>query len=126
MSYAYESRVLGTGVLSPTGHYLNIASSNWAPGKGGIEEANGLRTYLNLAYYGIKNAAASVGLGEKGMGYSFVAIVPDGEMLAGILAQLEMGAVRAVIDKQFDLAEAKQAYEHLETGRAKGKVVIKI
>jgi NADPH:quinone reductase-like Zn-dependent oxidoreductase len=43
------------------------------------------------------------------------------------LAKLaESGAVRAVIDKTFALNEVSTAMEYLETGRARGKVLVNI
>ena len=38
---------------------------------------------------------------------------------------LEKGTIRAVIDRQYNLSEARQAYEYLEEGRATGKVVLR-
>jgi len=65
-----------------------------------------------------------VGLG--GIRYSFVAVNPSGEQLSQVLAELEKGTVKAVIDSEFELKDARAAYEFLETGRARGKVVIRI
>ena len=36
------------------------------------------------------------------------------------------GALKAVIDSQFDLSEAGKAQTHLETRRAKGKIVLNL
>ena len=148
MSYMYEDRALrGDAVLADDGHYVNIASSGWAVGEEGMEDANGIGSYLNLAYYGARRLA---GLG--GVRYSFVAVIPSGEQLSRVLAEVEKGTVKAVIDSevrrserdvdsplpnsdaisntrarsQFELKDARAAYEHLETGRARGKVVVRI
>lgn len=37
---------------------------------------------------------------------------------------LESGALRAVIEKRYPLAESAEAIRYLETGRARGKVVV--
>ena len=65
-------------------------------------------------------------LGLTGFKYTFVAVNPSGSRLASVLSELEKGTVSAVIDSEYDLEDAKAAYERLETGRARGKVVVRI
>jgi NADPH:quinone reductase-like Zn-dependent oxidoreductase len=48
---------------------------------------------------------------------------PDLTTLAKLM---ESGALRSVIDKTFTLTEVSTAMEYLETGRARGKVIVKI
>ncbi len=50
----------------------------------------------------------------------------DGEMLAEIGRLVEAGAIRPVIDRVFALDQIAEAHRYLETGRARGKVVIAI
>ncbi|GMH80214.1 hypothetical protein TrST_g7794 [Triparma strigata] len=129
MSYAYEKRTLSgdSNVISPTGHYLNIASSSWDL-KGGVEEANGLSTYTNIFTYGVKNFLSRIGLKEKGVSYSFVAVEPCGEQLAMIFKEIEDDNIRAVVDSEFEfnVEGVREAYRRLETGRAKGKILVKM
>jgi NADPH:quinone reductase-like Zn-dependent oxidoreductase len=48
---------------------------------------------------------------------------PDLEYLAGLMAE---GKLKSVIDRRYPLAEAPEAVRYLETGRARGKVVIDV
>jgi alcohol dehydrogenase len=48
----------------------------------------------------------------------------DGEQLSEIIRLVDTGAVRPVIDRTFPFAETLAALDYVDTGRAKGKVVI--
>jgi len=58
--------------------------------------------------------------------YSFLFVHPDSRQLAEIGKLLEVGHIRPVIDKVFPFDQAKDAPAYLETGRAKGKVVVQM
>ncbi len=62
----------------------------------------------------------------KGVRTSMVVRRSDGEALARIAALVESGAVRPVVDRVFDLDEIVEAHRYLESGRARGKVVIRV
>ena len=51
---------------------------------------------------------------------------PSGARLAELAARVEEGAVRPVIDRVFSLEETAEAHRYLETGRARGKVVLNV
>lgn len=53
-------------------------------------------------------------------------MAPDGQMLAEIVDLINSGAVKPVIDSIFPLAQAGDAYDRLETGRAVGKIVVAV
>ncbi|MEY8710510.1 NADP-dependent oxidoreductase [Mangrovibacter phragmitis] len=63
---------------------------------------------------------------KRDIQYSFLFVHPDGMQLEKISELLEAGSLYPVIDKIFSFEDAKQALAYLETGRAKGKVVIKL
>lgn len=48
------------------------------------------------------------------------------EDLAQIAAWLDEGKLRGVIDKEYAFKDVVRAFEHLETGRATGKIVIRV
>jgi NADPH:quinone reductase-like Zn-dependent oxidoreductase len=48
----------------------------------------------------------------------------NGEDLAALARLMQSGAVRTVIDRRYPLAETAAAMRYLETGRARGKVII--
>ena len=49
---------------------------------------------------------------------------PSGTDLAYLASLIEAKKLEVVIDRVFPFAEAKEAMAYLETGRAKGKVVL--
>jgi alcohol dehydrogenase len=51
---------------------------------------------------------------------------PSGEQLNVIKGYIEGGLIKPIIDKVYLLKDAEQAFHYLESGRAKGKVVIRI
>lgn len=58
--------------------------------------------------------------------YSFLFVRPDGHQLAQIGALLDAAHIRPVIDRVFPFDQAKEGLAYLETGRAKGKVVVQL
>jgi NADPH:quinone reductase-like Zn-dependent oxidoreductase len=56
--------------------------------------------------------------------YSFLFMKASGEQLGAIAALVDAGAIRPVIDRVFPFESAKDAMAYVESGRAKGKVVI--
>jgi NADPH:quinone reductase-like Zn-dependent oxidoreductase len=63
---------------------------------------------------------------EKNAQYKFIFMHPNGEHLNEIKSLVEDGKIKPIIDKVYPFAESVQAFTHLATGRAKGKIVIKI
>jgi NADPH:quinone reductase-like Zn-dependent oxidoreductase len=63
---------------------------------------------------------------KRDVGYSFLFVRPDGGQLAEIGGIIDAGGIRPVIDKVFPFDQATQALAYLETGRAKGKVVVRL
>jgi NADPH:quinone reductase-like Zn-dependent oxidoreductase len=58
--------------------------------------------------------------------FSFLFMKASGEQLRRIAALIEAGHIRPVIDKTFPFQSTNEALAYVETGRAKGKVVIKV
>ena len=50
----------------------------------------------------------------------------QGSQLEKITALIEAGAIFPVVDKVFSFDQTNEALAYVETGRAKGKVVIKV
>jgi NADPH:quinone reductase-like Zn-dependent oxidoreductase len=75
-------------------------------------------------------AVLSAGVRKKakrlGVNYSFLLMRAQGEQLNQITTLIESGVIKPVIDKVFSFEESNEALSYVETGRAKGKVVIKI
>ncbi len=58
--------------------------------------------------------------------YSFLLMRANGEQLRDIASLIDSGAIRPVVDRVFPFESTKEAIAYVETGRAKGKVAIKI
>lgn len=58
--------------------------------------------------------------------FSFLFMKASGDQLRQIATLLEAGAVRPVVDKVFPFQSTNEALAYVETGRAKGKVVIQV
>ena len=63
---------------------------------------------------------------EKEAVYKFIFMHPNGAHLNEIKSLVEDGKIKPIIDKVYPFTESVQAFTHLATGRAKGKIVIKI
>lgn len=53
-------------------------------------------------------------------------VAPDGSTLAVISRLLESGDVKVYVDRVFDLADAAEAHRAIESGRTRGKLVLKV
>ncbi len=61
---------------------------------------------------------------SRGIDYAFLFMRADGAQLAQIAKLIDAGVIRPVVDKVFPFAQTPEALAYVETGRAKGKVVI--
>ena len=50
----------------------------------------------------------------------------DGKQLAELTSLIEAGMIKPVVDKTFPFEETNDALAYVESGRAKGKVVVKV
>lgn len=58
--------------------------------------------------------------------YSFLFMKPSGEQLRIIADLIEAGKIKPVIDRTFSFEDAQKAMEYAESGRAKGKIIVKM
>ncbi|PGS40403.1 NADPH:quinone reductase [Bacillus thuringiensis] len=58
--------------------------------------------------------------------YSFLFMKPSGDQLRTIANYIEAGKIKPVIDRVFPFEDAQKAMEYSESGRAKGKIILKI
>ncbi|MED0978478.1 NADP-dependent oxidoreductase [Bacillus paramycoides] len=58
--------------------------------------------------------------------YSFLFMKPSGDQLRIIANYIESRKIKPVIDRVFPFEDAQKAMEYSESGRAKGKIIIKI
>ncbi|MER2118836.1 MAG: NADP-dependent oxidoreductase [Solibacillus sp.] len=58
--------------------------------------------------------------------YTFLFMEPSGEQLSIIANYIEAGNIKPIIDKVFSFDDAQKAMEYAESGRAKGKIILKL
>lgn len=58
--------------------------------------------------------------------YRFLMMVANGSQLDKIGKLLEDGSIKPIVDKVFDFNDAKEALKYQKSGRAKGKIIIKM
>lgn len=63
---------------------------------------------------------------QRKVAYDFLFMKASGPQLEEIAALIDAGHIRPVIDRVYPFAETNAAIAHVESGRAKGKVVIKV
>ena len=60
------------------------------------------------------------------MSLSFLFMRASGAQLREISALVDSGVIRPVVDRVFPFEATKEAMAYVESGRAKGKVVVKV
>lgn len=80
-----------------------------------------VKIVVSLTSAGIRKKAR-----KNNIDYSFLFMRAQGEQLSKITALIESGIIRPVVDKIFTFEKTNEALSYVESGRAKGKVVIKI
>jgi NADPH:quinone reductase-like Zn-dependent oxidoreductase len=69
--------------------------------------------------YGIRSRAR-----RAGIGYRYLFMHPSGSDLAQLAELIEQGKLKVVVDKTYPFAKVSEALAYVESGRAKGKVVV--
>lgn len=108
-------------ILKPGGHLISISgppTPTFATARG---LAWPLKQVMRLLSHGIRSKAK-----QKGVTYSFVFMRADGAQLSDITSLVESGAIVPVIDRVFPFEDTQGALAHVESGRAKGKVVVEL
>ncbi|NSX32352.1 NADP-dependent oxidoreductase [Brevundimonas vesicularis] len=108
-------------VLKPGGKLISISG----PPDPAFARAQGLnwiiRQVIGLGSRKIRAAARA-----RRVDYSFVFMRADGEQLSRITTLIEAGDIRPVLDRVFPFEDLNAALAYIETGRAKGKVVVSL
>lgn len=108
-------------VLKPHGRLISISG----PPDPEFARAMGLnwvaRQVLRLLSHGIRKAAE-----RHRVSYAFLFMKASGEQLRQIGALIDSGAIRPVVDRVYPFESIGEALAYVETGRARGKVVVKL
>ena len=108
-------------VLKPGGKVISISGPP-DPEFGKEINANWfLKTVLKFLSAGIRKKAKHLGVN-----FSFLFMRAQGEQLSQITKLIESDIIKPVMDKVFPFEQTNEAMAYVETGRAKGKVVIKV
>ncbi|MBB2688423.1 UNVERIFIED_ORG: alcohol dehydrogenase [Rhizobium etli] len=109
------------GVLKPGGRLISISG----PPEPAFARELGLNLFLKLVLRllsrGVRKKAKRLGVA-----YSFLFMRAEGRQLVEIANLIEQGVIRPVVDKVFPFEKTGDALAYVETGRAKGKVVIEV
>ena len=108
-------------ILKPNGKVVSIS------GPPDVEFANEIglswfvKIIMRLLSFGIKKKVKKLHLN-----YNFLFMRAEGKQLSEITSLLETGKIRPIMDKVFPFEQTNEALAYVESGRAKGKVVIKV
>lgn len=109
------------GVLRPGGKLISISGP---PDPNFAEETGSnwfLRQVMRLLSFGIRKKAK-----RHRVSYSFLFMRANGDQLSKITSLIESGVIRPIMDRVFPFEATKEALAYIETGRSKGKVVVKV
>jgi len=108
-------------VLKPGGKLISISG----PPDPAFAKAQGLnpviRLVLRLMSAGIRRKAK-----RQGVAYSFLFMHADGGQLGNLGALIDQGSIQAVVDRTFPFEGLNEAVDYVDSGRAKGKVVVTV
>jgi NADPH:quinone reductase-like Zn-dependent oxidoreductase len=80
-----------------------------------------LRPIMRVLSHRIRKAAT-----RRQVSYSFLFMRARGEQLREITGLIDAGVIKPVMDRVFPFESTNEAMAYVETGRAKGKVVVKV
>jgi len=108
-------------ILRPGGHLISISGPPTPAFASARALAWPLKQVIRLLSHGIRSKAK-----QKGVTYTFVFMRASGQQLSEITSLVEAGAIRPVIDRVLPFQQTHGALAHVESGRAKGKVVVEM
>jgi NADPH:quinone reductase-like Zn-dependent oxidoreductase len=108
-------------ILKPGGKLISISGPPTPVFAKEIKAPWFVKILLSLLSSSIRKKAK-----HKNVDYSFLFMKADGEQLSEITKLIESGVIKPIVDKIFPFEKTNDALSYVESGRAKGKVVIKI
>ena len=108
-------------ILKPGGKIISISGPPDPDFAKGIGLSWIMKLILSLLSYKVRNKAK-----QHRVSYSFLFMRANGNQLSQTTSLIDSGIIRPVMDKIFPFEATNEALTYLETGRAKGKVVIKL
>ena len=108
-------------VLQPGGQLISISGPPDPAFADAIEAAWPVKQVMRLLSLGVRSKAR-----RRNVDYAFLFMQANGSQLRQITTLVESGAIRPVLDRVFPFEASNEALAYVESGRAKGKVVIKL
>lgn len=109
------------GVLKPGGKLISISGPPDPDFARAVNAPWFVKPIMRLLSAGIRRKA-----NRRDVRYAFLFMRADGAQLRQITQLIEAGAIVPVIDRVFPFEATNEAMAYVESGRAKGKVVIKL
>lgn len=120
-SLGTETLTKSLNVLKPGGKLISISGPPDAAFAKELGANWMLQQLMGLLSYRIRKKARS-----HDVSYSFLFMRANGSQLREISSLIDSGAIRPVMDRVFPFRETNDALAYVETGRARGKVVVKV
>jgi NADPH:quinone reductase-like Zn-dependent oxidoreductase len=109
------------GVLKPGGKLISISG----PPDPAFARERDLNLFLKLVMRQLSSGIRRKSK-RRGISYSFLFMTANGGQLAKIAALIESGDIRPVMDRVFPFERTSEALAYVDTGHAKGKVVVAV
>jgi NADPH:quinone reductase-like Zn-dependent oxidoreductase len=116
-----ETLVKSLSVLRPGGQLISISG----PPDPAFAKDRGASWFLGLIM-GLLSYRIRRNAKRHRVGYSFLFMRASGDQLRQITPLIESRAIRPIVDRVFPFESINEAMAYVETGRAKGKVVVRM
>lgn len=110
-----------SNVLKPGGRLISISGPPDVPFTRSLRLNLFPRFVMRMLSRGVLKKAKA-----RSVAYTFLFMRADGAQLAQITKLIDAGAIRPVLDKVFPFAQTAEALAYVETGRARGTVVVTV
>ncbi|MBK8826188.1 MAG: NADP-dependent oxidoreductase [Saprospiraceae bacterium] len=108
-------------ILKPDGKLISISG----PPDMAYAKENGLSWFMKMAIYFLSYKVNRLAK-KHHVDYAFLFMTANGQQLTSITRLIEAGKIVPVIDRVFPFVQTNEALTYVMSGRAKGKVVIKV
>jgi NADPH:quinone reductase-like Zn-dependent oxidoreductase len=108
------------GIMKPGTRIVSVAAL--PEPQTALKDLGGSRILFVLFWlisYGIRSRAR-----RAGVGYRYLFMHPSGNDLAQLADLIDQGKLKTIVDRTYPLANIAEAMAYVESGRAKGKVVV--
>jgi NADPH:quinone reductase-like Zn-dependent oxidoreductase len=107
------------GIMKPGTKVVSVAALPEPQTAKDLGGSRALAAIFWIISYGIRSRAR-----RAGVGYRYLFMHPSGSDLAQLAELIEQGKLKVTVDKTYPFANIADALAYVESGRAKGKVVV--